>query len=334
MITSYKEGKDLYAIIASNVYHNKYEDNKEFYPDGTMNPEGKHRRTSMKSVLLGLMYGRGINSVAEQIKPHKGPTTPEDIKEAQRVTRAFFDNFPNVEKWMNETQEFAKREGYVEDLWGRRRRLPDIQLDKYEVKYKGSETEFNPLLYSSGINPDSDKLFEYRKKLATVASKKDYEEIKAQAARDSVEIRDNTGFIAAAERQAVNARIQGGAASMSKRAMIAVHNDPELKALGFKLVNAVHDELIGEVSEENGEAAAKRLATLMIEAAKPECKTPMKCDADCYHAWYEDVYQAETKEYYEELIGEGKSKEDAFKQICKEKSECTEEQLKRFLKLI
>lgn len=53
MINSYKEGKDLYAIIASNVYHNKYEDNKEFYPDGTMNPEGKHRRTSMKSVLLG-----------------------------------------------------------------------------------------------------------------------------------------------------------------------------------------------------------------------------------------------------------------------------------------
>lgn len=279
------------------------------------------------------MYGRGINSVAEQIKPHKGPTTQEDIKEAQRVTRAFFDSFPNVEKWMNETQEFAKKEGYVEDLWGRRRRLPDIQLDKYEVKYKGTETEFNPLLYSSGINPDNDKLTWYRKKLNTITGRKEYEEIKSQAAKDSIEIKDNTGFIATAERQAVNARIQGGAASMSKRAMIAVHNDPILRELGFKLVNAVHDELIGEVPEENGSKAAERLAQLMIESAKPECKTPMKCDADCYHAWYEDVYQAETKEYYEDLMKSGLSAEAAFNQICEEKSECTIDQLKSFLQI-
>ena len=103
MIGAYEDGKDLYALIASNVYHNNYEDNKEFYPDGTMNPEGKHRRTSVKSLLLGIMYGRGIASVAEQIKPHEGPTTREDIQEAQRITRSFFDNFPKVEKWINKT---------------------------------------------------------------------------------------------------------------------------------------------------------------------------------------------------------------------------------------
>ena len=53
MIGAYIEGKDLYAVMASKVYNNKYEDNKEFYPDGTMNPEGKKRRTNMKSLLLG-----------------------------------------------------------------------------------------------------------------------------------------------------------------------------------------------------------------------------------------------------------------------------------------
>lgn len=55
MINSYREGKDLYAMIASKVYHNKYEDNKEFYPDGSMNIEGKHRRQSCKSLLLGMV---------------------------------------------------------------------------------------------------------------------------------------------------------------------------------------------------------------------------------------------------------------------------------------
>ena len=53
MINSYIEGRDLYAVMASEVYHNKYEDNREFYPDGSMNPEGKKRRTNTKSLLLG-----------------------------------------------------------------------------------------------------------------------------------------------------------------------------------------------------------------------------------------------------------------------------------------
>lgn len=53
MLNAYKEGKDLYATIASSVYKTKYEDNKEFYPDGTPNPEGDKRRSSCKAILLG-----------------------------------------------------------------------------------------------------------------------------------------------------------------------------------------------------------------------------------------------------------------------------------------
>ena len=69
MIQAYKEGKDLYSVVASNMYGNKYEDNLEFYPAGTeiefegnkvvcgnkthLNKEGKARRQSAKSVLIG-----------------------------------------------------------------------------------------------------------------------------------------------------------------------------------------------------------------------------------------------------------------------------------------
>ena len=54
MINAYKEGKDLYAMIASKVYHNNYEDNLEFNPvTKQMQPDGKKRRTSVKGLLLG-----------------------------------------------------------------------------------------------------------------------------------------------------------------------------------------------------------------------------------------------------------------------------------------
>ena len=57
MIEAYKAGKDLYATIATGVYHNKYEDNLEHNPDGTLNPEGKKRRSNVKSLLLGQTLG-------------------------------------------------------------------------------------------------------------------------------------------------------------------------------------------------------------------------------------------------------------------------------------
>jgi DNA polymerase I len=53
MINAYKNNKDLYATIASGVYKNTYWDNMEHYEDGSPNPEGKKRRNSVKSLLLG-----------------------------------------------------------------------------------------------------------------------------------------------------------------------------------------------------------------------------------------------------------------------------------------
>ena len=118
MIGAYKAGKDLYATIASGVYKNGYWDNMEHHEDGSPNPEGKKRRSNCKAVLLGIMYGRGASSIAEQL----GCST----QEAQNIVDNFFKGFPGVKKWIDKTEADAKVNGYVEDLWGRRRRLPDI----------------------------------------------------------------------------------------------------------------------------------------------------------------------------------------------------------------
>lgn len=321
MITAYQEGKDLYATIAASVYHNNYDDNREFYPDGTMNPEGKKRRSNCKSLLLGLMYGRGVSSIADQIHG--------SIQEAQKITDDFFNSFPKVKDWINKTEEDAQINGYVEDLWGRRRRLPDLQLPQFSIEMKSSYSDFNPLLHTQGLyNNTTNKLKEsYLDRLTKCRNRYDVDKIKQEALNEGIVIHDNGGYISQAKRQCVNARIQGGAASMSKRAMILVHNDEELRNLGFKLLIAVHDELIGECPIENKEEAKARLSYLMIQSAKPECEVPMKCDADDFSSWYLDVYEADLQQEYSELLSSGKSKEDVIALLIEEHSECTKDQL-------
>lgn len=333
MVTAYKEGKDLYAVMAAGIYHNKYEDNKEFFPDGTLNPEGKRRRSNTKSLLLGLMYGRGIRSIAEQIKAHNGEVNENDIKEAKEIQDNFFQGFPKVKQWMSKSEAFATEYGYVEDLYGRKRRLPDIQLEKFEISLPKNK-QFNPLLYSAGLFNEQNKKLEeeYKKRFYQCKTKKEVQALISTAANEGLQVKDNRGFIAQAQRQCINARIQGSAASMSKKAMIAVFNDPLMQKLGFKLSIAVHDELIGECPIQNATAVSQRLSELMIMAALPECAVPMKCDTDAFTSWYLDVYSADVKEEFSNLCNKNISRDKIFEIICKNRSECTTEQLKNILK--
>ena len=53
MYDTFMQGKDLYSEIASKAFNVPYEDCLEFRPDGTINKEGKERRSQAKSILLG-----------------------------------------------------------------------------------------------------------------------------------------------------------------------------------------------------------------------------------------------------------------------------------------
>ena len=326
MINAYKQGKDLYATIASGVYKNTYWDNMEHYEDGTPNPEGKKRRSSVKSLLLGIMYGRGVASIAEQI----GGTT----KDAQKIIDDFYSSFPKVKNWMDDTLSGARENGYVEDLWGRRRRLPDIKLDKYSIKFKDNRlnvnTDFNPLLRCKGLvgNVKSPLIEKYEKLTAKCQYKDEIDKVVKEAESEGIVIKNNGMKISQAERQCVNARVQGGAATMSKKAMIKVDNDEVLKNLGFKLMLAVHDELIGECPEENANEVAERLCDIMKIAAEPECVVPFKCDPTIEKSWYYTDYSEEINKTYKGLIKGGKTEEESFYEVCKEYSECTPEDIK------
>ena len=129
MINAYKERKDLYAIMGSQVYQLPYEDCREFYPDGTVNAEGKHRRTTMKSVLLGIMYERGATAIGEQFN--------KSAEWAQQLIDNFYKSFPKINQYRLKIENMAETYGYVTTITGRKRRLPDMQLeDKDDYRYQ------------------------------------------------------------------------------------------------------------------------------------------------------------------------------------------------------
>ena len=118
MIKAYQEGKDLYAEIAALSFNTTYDNCLDFRPDGTTNPEGKNRRSQAKSILLGVLYGRGVPSIAEQL----GTTT----KKAQAIKDSVFKGFPAIPQFEDDSLDMAYEKGYVTTLWGRKRRLPAL----------------------------------------------------------------------------------------------------------------------------------------------------------------------------------------------------------------
>lgn len=265
-----------------------------------------------------MSYGMGPNLLAQKMGVDK--------KEADQIINDFRTGFPQVQAWMDKTEQDAIVKGYVEDFWGRRRRLPDLQLPKIEVKYSkfnDKSSTFNPILGSSGTYRDnnSEEIKYYQNKADACKTKWELDRLKAEADKKGIYIKDNSGFISTAKRQCVNARIQGGAATMTKKAMIAISKDKEINDLGFHILIGVHDELIGECPKENADKVAERL-TYLMKTAVPELPVNFKCDAEIEENWYQNEYSSIINADYHEFIEEkGMSADDAFNKICEEHSE-------------
>ena len=285
MINAYLEGKDLYGTIASKIYKMPYEECLEFRPDGTVNPEGKARRTSVKPVLLGILYGRGVPSIAEQMKI--------STQEAQKIIDDFFNEFSKVKEFVDFAQSFARDYGFVETAWGRKRRLSDMQLPPIEIKpcIKSYSDNFDPFAFNNNLIFQDDYVpNEIYKKYWTLLNKargkQQQQSVKDLAEQEGYQIKDNRGFIKDAERQCVNSIIQGSAADMTKITMIKIFNDKELNRLGYKLIIPVHDEVLGICPRENAKAVRDRLEYIMVHIVDDKFEIPMKCDIEVTERWY------------------------------------------------
>ena len=337
MRAAYLEGKDLYCVIAANIYNNKYEENLEHWPEGTileldgqkivcghkthLNKEGKERRSVAKMVLLALTYGMGPGTLAQR--------TGKTKQEAQEIFDNFFKSFPKVEELIKSSKEFLREHGYVEDWAGRRRHLTDYFLNPYEAAYTDPEAliakTFNPILGCENRPLLDDKLISWVNRAKTTKNNKEFEQLAQEAKKVGIILSANTGRIAQAERQCLNARIQGSAASLTKLAMIQIHNSQELKDLGAYLVMTIHDEVMLECPALYAEQAAEILPRIMIDAAAPYIDVPMKCDPAVESRWYTSEYAVAVQSEFKKLTDKGLDRDVAFEALYKKHPELPKE---------
>ncbi|MEP6750453.1 MAG: DNA polymerase I [Bacteroidota bacterium] len=106
MCDAFKTGKDIHTATAAKVFNVEEID------------VTKEMRYRAKSVNFGIIYGQGAFGLAENLKISRG--------EAKEIIDNYKKQFPNIQKYMDETINFAKEFGYVETLMGRKRWLRDI----------------------------------------------------------------------------------------------------------------------------------------------------------------------------------------------------------------
>ena len=114
MIEVFREGKDLHAATAANIYKKPLEE------------VNRDERTKSKRANFGIIYGITIFGLAERLNINR--------EEAKLLIDGFFNTFPKVKDYMEKAKQTAREQGYVTTLFGRRRYLPDINSQNATVR--------------------------------------------------------------------------------------------------------------------------------------------------------------------------------------------------------
>ena len=114
MVEVFREGKDLHAATAANIYKK---------PIGEVT---RDERSKSKRANFGIIYGITVFGLAERLD------IPRD--EAKMLIDGYFETFPQVRDYMEQAKQSARQRGYVETLFGRRRYLPDINSANATVR--------------------------------------------------------------------------------------------------------------------------------------------------------------------------------------------------------
>lgn len=299
MQQAFRDGRDVYATVASFAFGVPYEQCLEFHPEThEYQPEGKQRRNEAKFILLGISYGRSVPSIADQLYGKRTDMSDEEkVTKAQEVYDKVLNSFPHLRNAMIGAENQARTKGYVETILGRRRHLPNMQLPKYEFTAMPGyvNPDIDPLDLSTLDNKDSipprivkqlTKEFESLKYWGQVVKRT------KELAEKKIRVINNKSKIAEESRKTLNSVIQGSAADQTKMAMIALYHNEDWKRIGGRLLIPVHDELIAEVPEEYKDEGGKILSQTMVDAAS-FLPFPSKCDVEmCIH-WYGLSYPCE-----------------------------------------
>ncbi len=185
MLEAFAQGLDIHTATAAKVYG---------LPLAEVTST---QRRNAKAVNFGIIYGQSAFGLSQNLGIPR--------KEAAEIIESYFNQYPGIKQYMQNTMISAREKGYVETIMGRRRYLRDINSQNATIR----------------------------------------------------------GF---AERNAINAPIQGSAADMIKLAMIKIHQDIIDQKLASRMTMQVHDELVFDVPQGEVEAMKTIIAERMKHA--------------------------------------------------------------------
>lgn len=204
MIEAFQKGQDIHAATAAKIY--KID----------LSQVTREQRSKAKTANFGIIYGISVFGLAERLNV--------DRKEAKELIDGYFQNYPHVKEYMDESIRSAREKGYIETIFKRRRYLPDINSHNAVVR----------------------------------------------------------GY---AERNAINAPIQGSAADIIKVAMIRIYRRFKEEGLQSKMILQVHDELNFSVVPSEREKVEQIVISEMESAYK--MKAPLQADCGWGKNWLE-----------------------------------------------
>ncbi len=205
---AFRDGLDIHAMTASEMFGVPIKDM----------PSEVRRRA--KAINFGIIYGISAFGLANQLGIAR--------EEASAYIKKYFERFPGIRAYMDETRDFCRTNGYVVTLFGRKCHYPDIKASNASVR------SFN-------------------------------------------------------ERAAINARLQGSAADIIRRAMIRMEDALAEKKLSAQMLLQVHDELIFEVPDNEVAATLPVVQHVMQDAPFPAVllSLPLQVDARAANNWDE-----------------------------------------------
>ena len=204
MIEAFREEQDIHAATAAKIYKINIDE------------VTREQRSKAKTANFGIIYGISVFGLAERLNV--------DRKEAKELIDGYFENYPKVKAYMDESIRSARDKGYIETIFKRKRYLPDINSRNAVVR----------------------------------------------------------GY---AERNAINAPIQGSAADIIKVAMIRIYKRFMDEGIKSKMILQVHDELNFSVLREEKEKVQQIVISEMEAAYK--MKVPLLADCGWGQNWLE-----------------------------------------------
>ena len=152
MISDFNSSKDIHASTASVVFGVKLDE------------VTKDMRRKAKAVNFGIIYGISDFGLSEDVGC--------SIGEARNFIKKYFEGYPKVKEYMDNTVASAKEKGYVETLFGRRRVIPELNSSVYTVRSFGERAAMNMPLQGTASDIIKLAMIEVHKKLMNVKNAK------------------------------------------------------------------------------------------------------------------------------------------------------------------